>query len=86
MSCGQSAIVRSGVTASEISRKRTAQSPLWWFASVSGLEPSQPCVACRAIQAAGAQSSRRLASFRRDSRPARSFQGSLRAGSSMIVR
>ena len=42
ISFGQLAMRLSGVTASDIIRKRIAQSPARWIASVTGLAPSGP--------------------------------------------
>src|SRR5688572_13987331 len=87
MSFGQLAMRLSGVTASDIIRKRIAQSPVWWIASVIGRAPSgpsgvagasEPDTACQTSHSAGRQAPASTRAFSGENFPDRSVQGVMR--------
>src|SRR5690606_24223705 len=87
ISFGQLAMRLSGVTASDIIRKRIAQSPVWWIASVIGRAPSGPSGTAAAnapenaaheSHSAGRQAPTSTMAFSGENFPDRSVQGVMR--------
>src|SRR5690242_5652687 len=70
----------AGVIASVIRRNRSAQSPAWWMASVTGLAPSSPAAAWYAIHDAGSSAATKAMIFNADQRPDRSRRNGMRSG------
>src|SRR3982074_978950 len=62
----------AGVIASVTNRNRSAQSPAWWMASVTGRAPRSSVAAWYAIQSAGTIEAPKATIFTGDQRPDRS--------------